>query len=176
MFSQTICQEIVELFFKCRFKNEYKIEIKQFAYWINAAGLLIANMPDSYWQPIYERIAQVMLSHSSLNQTDGGDSNLLDSFDLYLADEKNCFNEVSLIIALFHSIWCHSSANHFQYFVKFIKERRNQLVKTEAHFLFICKLIGPFLSKIHLENTNLLIMVNIFIFFVILILFKTYLI
>ena len=32
-----------------------------------------------------------------------------------------------------------------------------ELIKTEAHFLFICKLIGPFLSKIHLENTNLLI-------------------
>jgi hypothetical protein len=109
-----------------------------------------------------------MLSHPSLNQisepSETDSNNLLDSFDLYLADEKNCFNEVSLIIALFHSIWCHSSANHFQYFVKFIKERRNQLVKTEAHFLFICKLIGPFLSKIHLENTNLLIMVNIYFF------------
>jgi mediator of RNA polymerase II transcription subunit 23 len=142
--------------------------------------LKINFLKDSYWQPIYERIAQVMLSHPSLNQTsepsETDPNNLLDSFDLYLADEKSCFNEVSLIIALFHSIWCHSSANHFQYFVKFIKERRNQLVKTEAHFLFICKLIGPFLSKIHLENTNLLIMVNIFIFFVILILFKTYLI
>ena len=30
-------------------------------------------------------------------------------------------------------------------------------VKTEAHFLFVCKLIGPFLSKIHIENTSLLI-------------------
>lgn len=46
------------------------------------------------------------------------ESNLLDSFDLYLADEKNCFNQVTLIIALFHSVWCHSNANHFQYFVK----------------------------------------------------------
>ena len=39
----------------------------------------------------------------------------------------------------------------------FIKDRLDELVKTESHFLFICKLIGPFLSKIHLENTNLLI-------------------
>ena len=31
------------------------------------------------------------------------------------------------------------------------------MVKTEVQFLFICKLIGPFLSKIHMENTNLLI-------------------
>lgn len=61
-----------------------------------------------------------MSTHPSLNQTETviGESNLLDSFDLYLADEKGCFNEVSLIIGLFHSIWCHSSANHFQYFVK----------------------------------------------------------
>ena len=34
------------------------------------------------------------------------ESNLLDSFDLYLADEKNCFNQVTLIIALFHSVCC----------------------------------------------------------------------
>lgn len=47
MFSQNICQDIIELFFKCRFKNEYKIENKHFAYWINAAGLIIANMPVS---------------------------------------------------------------------------------------------------------------------------------
>ena len=47
---------------------------------------------------------------------------------------------------------------------RFIKDRREELVRTEFHFLFLCKLIGPFLSKIHLENTNLLIDV-IFIFF-----------
>ena len=33
-------------------------------------------------------------------------------------------------------------------------------VKTEAHFLFICKLIGPFLSKIHIENSSLLVDVS----------------
>jgi len=38
-----------------------------------------------------------------------------------------------------------------------LKERRLEIVNTEAHFLFICKLIGPFLSKIHQENSYLLI-------------------
>jgi hypothetical protein len=45
----------------------------------------------------------------------------------------------------------------FLQYSRFLKSRKNELVNTEAHFLFICKLIGPYLSKIHLENTNLLI-------------------
>lgn len=43
---------------------------------------------------------------------------------------------------------------------RFLKERKQDLVHTEYHFLFICKLVGPFLSKIHIENTNLLIEVE----------------
>jgi len=144
-----------------RFSNHciYAIDKKEFIYWVNAAGLIISNLPETYWQPIYERLEDIMKNHALLNNTEPQlqSAKLFDHFDLFLAEEKGCFNEVTLIIVLFHSIWCHSSVNQFQYFVKFIKERRIQLVKTEAHFLFICKLIGPFLSKIHLENTNLLI-------------------
>ncbi len=46
----------------------------------------------------------------------------------------------------------------------FLKEKKAQLIKTEAHFLFVCKLVGPFLSKIHIENTNLLISVSNLLF------------
>ena len=101
-----------------------------------------------------------MLNDEMLNTTEPNkDPNfLLEHFDLLIADEKNIFNKATLIVTLFHSIWCHSSANHYYYFIKqFLKERKNELVVTESQFLFICKLIGPFLSKIHLENTNLLI-------------------
>jgi hypothetical protein len=63
-----------------------------------------------------------MKTHSLLNSTDPAghhtNSKLFDHFDLNLAEEKNCFDEVTLMIALFHSIWCHSNANHFQYFAK----------------------------------------------------------
>ena len=44
--------------------------------------------------------------------------NLLDYFDLYLAAEKQCINEITILIALFHAILTHSNAIHFQYFVK----------------------------------------------------------
>ncbi len=136
------------------------IEKKEYVYWINAAGIIIANLPEPYWYPVYELLAEIMKTDELLNSVNPlNDANfLLEHFDLFLADEKNILSPATLIVTIFHSIWCHSSANHFYYFIKnFIKERKDELVKTESHFLFICKLIGPFLSKIHLENTNLLI-------------------
>jgi hypothetical protein len=45
-------------------------------------------------------------------------NSLLDRFDLYVAEEKNCFDELTLIITIFHSVWCHSNASHFQFFIK----------------------------------------------------------
>jgi hypothetical protein len=46
-FSRTICSNIFELFFMNRFSNQaYLIEKKEFVYWINAAGLIIANLPE----------------------------------------------------------------------------------------------------------------------------------
>ncbi len=115
---------IFELFFASRFTapQMYPIESKELVYWINAAGLIISNLPESSWYSIYERLASIMKTHGLLNATNPSghqtSSKLFDHFDLYLAEEKDCFDEVTLIIALFHSIWCHSSTNHFQYFVK----------------------------------------------------------
>lgn len=161
-FTRTISTSIFDLFFaNCFSVRTSLIDKNELVYWINGAGLIISNLPESYWHSIYEHMASIMKTHTLLNSNDPShhhaSSKLFDHFDLFLAEEKNCFDEITLTIALFHSIWCHSSANHFQYFVKFLKERRSELIRTEAHFLFICKLIGPYLSKIHLENTNLLI-------------------
>ena len=118
--SRSICPSLIDLFFANRFSKSigsHPIESDEFVYWINAAGLLIANLPESYWSPIYERIADMMQTHPLLNSVEFN-INLFDHFDICLAEEKHCFDEVTLIIAIFHSIWCHSSANHFQYFIK----------------------------------------------------------
>ncbi|CAF0729586.1 unnamed protein product [Brachionus calyciflorus] len=162
VFTKRISTSIIEMFFIGKFQDQqYYIDSKEFDYWSNAAGMIISSLPEPYWYSIYEIIAETMRTDEILNRYGPLDNNqsstLFDQFDLFLADEKNCFNRLTLVIALFHSIWCHANANHFQYFFRFLKERREELVKTEYHFLFICKLVGPFLSKIHIENTNLLI-------------------
>jgi len=128
---------------------------------------IILIIKDTFWHPIYELLSEVMKTDELLNynQEPTEERNLailLDNFDFYLANNKNCFNKLTLLLTLFHSIWCHSSANHFQYFTSFLKENQEKLVITESHFLFVCKLIGPFLSKIHFENSNLLIEVCFF--------------
>lgn len=44
-----------------------------------------------------------------------------------------------------------------KYLDRFLRERREELIKSESHFLFICKLLGPALAKIHYEHSSLLI-------------------
>ena len=101
------------------------IDRKEYVYWINAAGIIIANLPEPYWYPVYELLAEIMKTDELLNSTEPpkDDANfLLEHFDLFLADEKSIVTPATLIVTLFHSIWCHSSANHFYYFIKtFIK-------------------------------------------------------
>ncbi len=115
---------IFELFFVSRFTSvhKYPIDSKELVYWINAAGLIISNLPEAHWYCIYERLAIIMKTNDLLNSKNLSghhtSSKLFDHFDLLLAEQKNCFDEVTLVIALFHSIWCHASTNHFQYFVK----------------------------------------------------------
>lgn len=122
--SQNICTGIFNMFFSSRLSKNaaYPIESAQLVYWINAAGLIIANLPEPYWYSVYNKLTEIMKGHSLLNASDStGDhtsSKLFDHFDFNLAEEKGCFDEVTLIVALFHSIWCHSNANHFQYFAK----------------------------------------------------------
>jgi hypothetical protein len=108
------------LFFISRFGDgKFKIDKSEFVYWANAGGALIANLPDSYWQPIYDTLAEVMRTDELLNSDLPIDGNVLfDQLDLNLADEKGCFNRLTLITTLIHSVWSHSNANHFQYFVK----------------------------------------------------------
>ena len=87
------------------------------------SNIFFYNIKETYWRSIYEILAETMKTDELLNQTEFSESNidssgLLDHFDLYIADAKNCFNRVTLIITIFHSIWTHSNTNHFQYFVK----------------------------------------------------------
>jgi mediator of RNA polymerase II transcription subunit 23 len=131
-------------------------------YWINSVGLILANLPEQYSQSIYEKLFVLISTHEIFTSATAKTNDILDYFDYELAVEKNYFNEITLLITVFHSIWCHSTASHFFHFVKFLKERLVDKIDNECKFLLICKLIGPFLSKIHIENTNLLLeLVNI---------------
>jgi hypothetical protein len=76
---------------------------------------------ESYWSSIYQYLLQALQQNEILNATNI--HNLLDYFDLYLAAEKQCINQITILIALFHAILTHSNAIHFQYFVKYLSSK-----------------------------------------------------
>lgn len=76
----------------------------------------MANLPETYSYSIYEYLSQILVE-SDILKTNRMD--LLNYFDIYLSAQNSLNNdEITLIIALFHSFLYHSNANNFQYFVK----------------------------------------------------------
>jgi hypothetical protein len=114
---------------------------KETVYWLNAAGLLMAHIPETYSYSIYEYLSQILI-HNEILKTNRMD--LLNYFDIYLS-AQNCTNhdEITIIIALFHSFLYHSNANHFQYFVKYLQKRveglRDKKLK-RYYFIYFLKI------------------------------------
>ena len=53
--SHGMCAAIFDMFFVSRFTSNspYPIDANQLVYWINAAGLIISNLPESYWYDVF---------------------------------------------------------------------------------------------------------------------------
>lgn len=129
--NKSICTRLIEVLSVSRLGGESSlltiVEKQEFVYWTNAAGLIIGNLPEAYWQPIYEILIDVtkpsQLFRQFGDETDklgdeGKDDKEFYELDLYLADEHDCFTQLTLVITLFHAIWCHANANHIHYFAK----------------------------------------------------------
>jgi hypothetical protein len=67
---------------------------------------------------VYDKLAEIMRSEDTLNDSTADKNFILDQFDFYLAEEKGCFSRLTLMTTLIHSIWSHSSASQFNYFAK----------------------------------------------------------
>ena len=51
----------------CPLSCHFLIEKREYVYWINAAGIIIANLPETYWHPVYELLADIMKTDELLN-------------------------------------------------------------------------------------------------------------
>ena len=127
---------------------------QQIMNWINAIGLVMAALPNSYLEALYERIVTVV-SCSQMERWPYRNSpfqmfNFQDTHDSMLE------NKFSYTLALAHSIWHHAGVGQIALLPQFAKEKLKPKIRTEEQLLFFCHLIGPFFQRFNNDHTHLL--------------------
>lgn len=129
--------------------NQERSTISQ---WMNAIGLVMTALPASYYSVLNTKILEYMKSPLLTNSAYTRDilhlMNFSDSHDWMYE------SQISYLVALTHSIWHHSSIGMIHNLQTFWRMEVKHAVETESQFLFVCCLIGPFLSR--LERSRLM--------------------
>ena len=97
--------------------------------WMNATGLVLTALPDSYWSVLLDRILEVM--QAPILSVRG---NLADPFQMMDFTGTHCnMTEVQLgyLIALTHAVWHHASVGQVSLLTNFLKERVKPKLQTE---------------------------------------------
>lgn len=126
------------------------IPCDQIQLWINAIGLLMAALPDSYWLVLHDRLLEVIGSPQLAGWPYRNSPFDMFSFQL----THNCLleNKFSYTLALAHAMWHHAGVGQITTVPQFVREKLVPVVKTEEQFLFLCHLVGPFLQRFNTER------------------------
>lgn len=127
--------------------------------WINAIGLVIAALPDSYWLVLHDRIIQAIKSpemvewpyiHSPFKM-----------FNLNTTYEEMIDNRFSLLLAVVHAVWYHAGVGQIMQVPQFVKDQLALHIQTEVQLLFLCHLVGPFLQRFNSDLSRSLMDITI---------------
>ena len=117
--------------------------------WLNALGLLLSNLPESYWGGLHAKIEAALLSSdlaaSSLSQP----GQLLDFTEIHNLQTNT---GLAYLLAITHSVWHHSGFNQLCGILDLVRDKLVKLVETEEQMLFVFHLVGPFLQRLHTER------------------------
>ncbi|XP_064486798.1 mediator of RNA polymerase II transcription subunit 23-like isoform X1 [Ornithodoros turicata] len=118
--------------------------------WMNAIGLILTALPESYWAVLNDRIL-TMLQGPGLASSGQNIFQLLN-----FSSNHNSITEVQCcyLMALVHAVWYHASIGQISQIPQLIHERLKPVIKTEEQFLFLCHLVAPFFQRIVTERTR----------------------
>lgn len=119
--------------------------------WMNAIGLIMTALPPPYYTVLNTKILEYMKSPLLTNPAYTRD--ILHLMNFCDSHEWMYESQISYLVALTHAIWHHSSTGQIFLLPNFWSMFK-QAVETESQFLFVCCLIGPFLSR--LERSRIL--------------------
>lgn len=119
--------------------------------WINAIGLTFAALPMSYWSILLDRLLETL---AELEQWPFHFSPFL-LFNFEETHNRLLCNRFSYMLALAHSIFHHAGPGQIATVPRWVREKLPLVVHTEAQFLFVCHLVGPFLQRFNINNLNI---------------------
>ena len=117
---------------------------------INAIGLIISNLPRSYWEGLYITLEKAITSQPLSQWVIPQNPFQIFNFDDVM--EKNEPKYLCLLLALTHSVFHHSGFAQIETLPSLVRARFAPLVQTEEQLLFVYHMAGPFLQRLHSER------------------------
>ena len=121
--------------------------------WINAVGLVLSYLPDSYLAGLKNRLVSALtsqpLSQWNLPQ------NPFDVFnfnDVHGTSGSTSSSKLPRLLAVAHAFYHHAGFNQIQQLPELVRDKFLPIVRTEEQLLFIYHLAGPFLQRLHSER------------------------
>lgn len=129
--------------------------------WMNAIGLILTALPESYWVVLNDRILAELQgpylaapSSSASSSANGPRPSILQL--LSFSSNHSSITEVQCcyLMALVHAVWYHASVGQITQIPQMMRERMKPVVKTEEQFLFLCHLVAPFFQRMGNERSR----------------------
>lgn len=114
--------------------------------WINAVGLIVAALSESYWSVIFDRLEETMKLPQMLDWT-----YRQSPFDMFSFKTVKCAlldNKFVMILAISHSIFHHFSVGQTSKIVHYVREKLVPHIRTEYQLLYLHHILGPFLQRL----------------------------
>lgn len=127
--------------------------------WMNAIGLVMSALPPSYYTVLNNKILDFMKSPLLTNPAYTRD--ILHLMNFCDSHEWMYESQISYLVALTHAIWHHSSTGQIFMLPSFWNSFK-EAVETESQFLFVCCLIGPFLSRLERSRVLMDVVVELY--------------
>ena len=107
--------------------------------WINSLGLILSNLPESYWVGLHSKIEAALLSPELANFSWSCEpGQLLDFTEIH---NMQTSPGLAHLLAVVHSTWHHSGFNQLCAILDLLRDKLVKMVQTEEQMLFIFHMV-----------------------------------
>uniref|UniRef100_A0A336LHK9 Mediator of RNA polymerase II transcription subunit 23 n=1 Tax=Culicoides sonorensis TaxID=179676 RepID=A0A336LHK9_CULSO len=117
--------------------------------WINAIGLIIAHLPESYFMTVFERTRE-LLNSKKMKDWKYKQSPFV-MFDFKTVYNSMLDKEFVNHLAVVHAVIQHFNIGQISVLIEYINKVLKPLIKTEYQMIYVCHIICPFLSRLEAE-------------------------
>lgn len=166
--NEEIGQALFSIIYKCGETSRGLDIVNNMQSWINAVALIISSLPESFGKILHAIICEVLTNNLSLKDVapvgksftpdDSTPSSFPYSFYCFKSNAASCSVTLpDLVVSFSNAVWYHSNLGQLSLIPVFLRESLKPLVQNEAQFLFICRLLGPFLFRFYTEKPRCLL-------------------